>query len=57
LPPSFGISFFRTANGRYRNSTNSFRISSRNPSTPLSSMAANVTPSLPGAPSFSLAIR
>jgi hypothetical protein len=37
--------------------TNSSRICLRKPSAPLSSMASNVTPSIPGAPSLFLAIR
>ena len=46
----------RTRVGRYVFVTSSFRICCRNLSTPLSSMASNVTPSIPGAPSFFLAI-
>ena len=57
LPPSFGISFFRARMGRYVLVTSSSRICSRKLSTPLSSMASNVTPSIPGAPSFFFAIR
>ena len=56
LPPSFGISFFRACMGRYVLVTNSSRISTRKLSAPLSSMASNVTPSIPGAPSLLLAI-
>jgi hypothetical protein len=54
---SFGISFFRTRMGRYVLVTNSVRICSRKLSTPLCSIASNVTPSIPGAPSLLLAIR
>src|SRR6516162_4108946 len=43
--------------GRYVFVISSSRICLRKPSTPLSSMASNVTPSIPGAPSFSFAIR
>src|SRR5215813_5093792 len=57
LAPSLGISFFRARMGRYVFETSSSCICSRKPSTPPSSMASNVTPSIPGAPSFSLAIR
>src|SRR5664280_1511479 len=56
LPPSFGISFFRACMGRYVLVTNSSRICTRKLSAPLSSMASNVTPSMPGAPSLLLAI-
>src|SRR5215472_4306299 len=48
---------FRAPMGRYVLETSSSRICSRKLSTPLSSMASNVTPSIPGAPSFSCAIR
>src|SRR5215470_6925167 len=57
LPPSLGISFFRASMGRYVLVISSSLICHRKPSTPLSSMASNVTPSIPGAPSFSFAIR
>src|SRR5215472_11281200 len=57
FPPSFGISFFRASMGRYVLVISSSLICLRKPSTPLSSMASNVTPSIPGAPSFSFAIR
>src|SRR4249920_1543855 len=56
LPPSFGISFFRARMGRYVLVTNSSRTCFRKLSTPLSSMASNVTPSMPGAPSLLFAI-
>src|SRR3954452_769125 len=56
LPPSFGISFFRARMGRYVFETSSSRICSRKLSTPLSSMASNVTPSMPGAPLLLLAL-
>src|SRR5208283_3164342 len=56
FPPSFGISFFRACMGRYVLVTNSSRICTRKLSAPLSSMASNVTPSMPGAPSLLLAI-
>src|SRR5215467_13122102 len=48
---------FRAPMGRYVFETSSSRICSRKLATPLSSMASNVTPSIPGAPSFSFAIR
>src|SRR6266478_3588493 len=57
FPPSFGISFFRARMGRYVFVTSSSLISLRKLSTPLSSIAANVTPSIPGAPSLLFAIR
>src|SRR5712691_3102362 len=57
LPPSFGISFFRARMGRYVWVTSSSLICVRKLSAPLSSMASNVTPSIPGAPSLLLAIR
>src|SRR5215467_4781521 len=56
FPPSFGISFFRTRIGRYVLVTKSSRICFRKLSAPLSSMASNVTPSIPGAPSLPFAI-
>ena len=56
LPPSFGISFFRALMGRYVLVTSSSRICPRKLSAPLSSMAWNVTPSIPGAPPLLLAI-
>src|ERR1700683_2342993 len=57
LPPSLGISFFRARMGRYVLVTNFSRICLRKLSAPLSSMASNVTPSIPGAPPLLLAIR
>ena len=57
MPPSFRISFFRARMGRYVWVTSSSRICVRKLSAPLSSMASNVTPSIPGAPSLFLAIR
>src|ERR1700688_4017184 len=50
LPPSLGISFFRARMGRYVLVTNSSRICLRKLSAPLSSMASNVTPSIPTPP-------
>src|SRR5438874_10284773 len=55
LPPSFGISCRRAGNGAYVRLTSSSLICTRNASTPCASMAAKVTPSTPGAPSFFLA--
>src|SRR5262245_34824826 len=55
LPPSFGISCRRAGNGTYVRSTSSSLICPRNASMPCASMAAKVTPSTPGAPSFSWA--
>src|SRR5712691_110829 len=43
LPPSFAISFFRACMGRYVFVTSSPCICFRKPSTPLSSIASNVT--------------
>src|SRR5215510_9975821 len=57
VPPSFGIAFCRNRIGRYVRVTSASRICSRNGSTPLASMSANVTPSIPGAPLLALAIR
>src|SRR3954462_12064671 len=56
LAPSLGISFFRARMGRYVFETSSSRICSRKLSTPLSSMASNVTPPIPGAPLLLLAL-
>src|SRR6266850_1745724 len=50
--PSLGISFFRTRMGRYVLWISSSLICCRKLSAPLSSMTSNVTPSIPGAPSF-----
>jgi len=47
--------FFWLGMGTYLRETSSTRICSRKASAPLSSMAAKVTPSIPGAPSFFLA--
>src|SRR5271165_1307412 len=55
LPPSFGISCLRAGSGTYVRRLSSSAICSRKASTPCVSMAAKVTPSLPGAPSFFLA--
>ena len=49
--------FLRARMGRYVFETNSSLICSRKLFTPLSSIASNVTPSIPGAPSFFLAIQ
>src|SRR5664279_837848 len=49
--------FFLAPTGRHVWATNSSRICLRKLSSPLSSMALNVTPSMPGAPSFCFAIR
>src|SRR5207248_1213948 len=57
FPPSFGISFLRSRMGRYTCVTSSSLIRLRKLSAPLSSMASNVTPSIPGAPLFLFAIR
>ena len=57
VPPlPFGILTFRTRRGRYVRCTSSSRSGS-SLSTPSASIASNVTPSMPGAPSFSLANR
>ena len=56
LPPSFGISFFLARSGTYVRSVSSFRICSMYCCAPRASMSSNVTPSMPGAPLFFLAI-
>src|SRR5712692_2178103 len=57
FPPSFGISFLRARMGRYVCVTSSSLICLKKLSSPLSSMASNVTPSIPGAPLLLFAIR
>ena len=56
-PSPLGISLFRFRNGRYVPETSSSLIRSMKGSTPASSTAPNVTPSIPGAPLFALAAR
>ena len=55
--PTFGISFLRARMGRYVCVTSSSLICLKKLSSPLSSMASNVTPSIPGAPLLLFAIR
>src|SRR5664280_331436 len=52
LPPSFGISCLRAGSGTYVRRLSSSAVYKRQASTPCVSMAAKVTPSTPGAPSF-----
>src|SRR5271163_890863 len=54
-PPGFGIVTRRTGIGRYVFETRSSRRAANHPSTPAASIISNVTPSTPGAPSFSRA--
>src|ERR1700692_3789090 len=56
LPPSFGISCLRAGSGCEVRPISSSRNCSSRTSTPCVSMASKVTPSIPGAPSFFLAI-
>src|SRR5215475_3297600 len=57
FPFSFGIALCRNRMGRYVRMTSASWRCWRNISTPSASMASNVTPSIPGAPLFSLASR
>src|ERR1700722_12054951 len=56
LPPSFGISCLRAGSGCDGRPLRSSRNCSSKASTPCASLASKVTPSIPGAPSFLLAI-
>src|SRR5215467_7034599 len=57
LAPVLGNFLLPRQHGPIRVVISSSLICLRKPSTPLSSMVSNVTPSIPGAPSFSFAIR